>query len=80
MGGRSHRVWGEVTARTPLRSLVALALGLGLTAAACSGGVPEQRIAGPDLLQGEVATLDGGSVDLTTLQDQDVVFWFWAPW
>ena len=32
------------------------------------------------LFSGEVMTLEGGTFDLATLADQDLVLWFWAPW
>ena len=43
------------------------------------------RAAGPvasasDQLVGEFETIDGGVIDLETLQGEDVVLWFWAPW
>ena len=31
-------------------------------------------------LNGTFATVGGQSIDLATLQGQDVVLWFWAPW
>lgn len=34
----------------------------------------------PSLLTGEFATLAGSSIDLGSLEGQDVVLWFWAPW
>lgn len=37
-----------------------------------SGGVPE--------LAGEFATISGGQIELNSLQGQDVILWFWAPW
>ncbi|MEM7273091.1 MAG: hypothetical protein AAF547_08440 [Actinomycetota bacterium] len=58
-------------------ALFALALSLGL--AACGGADRTIESAGTDLV-GEFATIDGGTVNLAELQDQDVVLWFWAPW
>lgn len=31
-------------------------------------------------LAGSFATIGGGQIDLGSLQGQDVVLWFWAPW
>ena len=31
-------------------------------------------------LAGTFPTSDGSSIDLATLQGEDVVLWFWAPW
>ena len=54
-----------------------------LLAAAC-GGVTEETefTASPEvaLLTGEFETLDGDTIDLASLEGQDVVLWFWAPW
>ncbi|MEM7092407.1 MAG: hypothetical protein AAF567_05360 [Actinomycetota bacterium] len=32
------------------------------------------------LLSGEFETISGDAIDLGSLEGQDVVFWFWAPW
>ena len=32
------------------------------------------------LLSGEFETIAGSSIDLASLQGEDVVLWFWAPW
>ena len=29
---------------------------------------------------GAYPTIDGGQIELTSLEGQDVVLWFWAPW
>jgi hypothetical protein len=34
----------------------------------------------PSLLTGEFETLAGASFDLGSLEGEDVVLWFWAPW
>lgn len=34
----------------------------------------------PALLSGTFETLDGDTIDLGSLEGQDVVLWFWAPW
>jgi len=31
-------------------------------------------------LTGQFSTIGGGQIDLGSLQGQDVVLWFWAPW
>ncbi len=31
-------------------------------------------------LTDEFSTLAGETIDLASLQGQDVVLWFWAPW
>lgn len=60
---------------------VALLLSLGLAGAACgsteAASEPGQVASA---LDGEFATLGGGSIDLAELQGEDVVLWFWAPW
>jgi len=51
---------------------------------ASCGGVTEETesTASPEipLLTGEFETLDGDTIDLASLEGQDVVLWFWAPW
>jgi len=32
------------------------------------------------LLSGQFETVDGDSFDLGSVEGQDVVLWFWAPW
>ncbi len=32
------------------------------------------------LLSGEFTTTSGATIDLASLEGQDVVLWFWAPW
>ena len=39
---------------------------------------PAQQV--PDALKFKARTVDGGSLDMTTLAGKDVVLWFWAPW
>lgn len=34
----------------------------------------------PSILSGEAEILDGGSFDLATVANKDLVVWFWAPW
>ena len=58
--------------------LVAL---VGLLATACgSGGASGPVASAPDSLVDEFETLDGTTIDLASLQGEDVVLWFWAPW
>ena len=40
----------------------------------------EQVIDPSSPLNGTFATVGGESIDLGSLQGQDVVLWFWAPW
>ena len=34
----------------------------------------------PGLFGGEFIDLNGESIDLASLEGQDTVLWFWAPW
>lgn len=51
---------------------------------ACGGGTDttttaedtEQALA----LSGTVDTVAGGQIDLSSIEGQDTVLWFWAPW
>ena len=50
-------------------------------AAPDSSTTDAQSAPNPDSpLNGTFATVGGQSIDLATLQGQDVVLWFWAPW
>ena len=66
--------------------IVLSAVALALFAAACGGaGAADSQSAAPiepavSPLNGTFTTLTGGQIDLESLQDQDVVLWFWAPW
>ncbi len=54
-----------------------------LVLAACGGGsssAEELSTGANTFLVDEFPTLDGETIDLQTLQGQDVVLWFWAPW
>lgn len=58
---------------------------LAIFAAACgSGAGPGGSTGSPEsaelALVDEFATVDGSTIDLASLQGQDVVLWFWAPW
>jgi hypothetical protein len=71
--------------------VAAVALALALTAAGCGAedspaaqSSAQSGNGGPVLassvLQGEARTIDGGSFELASLQNKDLVVWFWAPW
>ncbi len=72
--------------RSRLRALFALAIGIGLLLTGCAAGgeagSSSDNAALPidQILTGEFATIDGPILDLETVQNKDVVFWFWAPW
>lgn len=54
--------------------------------ASCGGGTQTDASAGaaepdaPAQLSGDFATISGGQIDLGSLEGQDAVLWFWAPW
>ena len=65
----------------------ALGLGLALTLAACgaestTGESAQAPATAPpaSAFDGEFTSLAGNSVDLGSLEGQDVVLWLWAPW
>ena len=64
-----------------VRSLL-VAVVLGLVASACGGGPTASVGTGSANVQlgDEFATLSGETIDLASLQGEDVVLWFWAPW
>ena len=72
------------------RHILAIALIMGLVASACGGTMtandtavadtPAAAVPAEESLSGEFTALDGTTVDLATLQGEDVVLWFWAPW
>ena len=67
--------------RRRTRAFVALAGLAGLLLAACGASAPQTAQTTPDeLLSGEYNTLSGDTIDLGSLEGQDLVFWFWAPW
>ena len=87
-------VFSDLT-RTGARSrLVACVGAVALLTAACGSDAsgPEAREVEPveasadaadglsSVLTGEFTTLGGETLDLASLQGQDVVLWFWAPW
>ena len=72
-------------AAAPAAALFALLL----TACGASTGEPSTG-AGADVAQpapettspltGSFDTITGGQIELSSLEGQDVVLWFWAPW
>jgi hypothetical protein len=65
-----------------LRRAAPLVLLIGLVAG-CGGGDAEPRAAGPlseDAFAGEAEAIGGGTVDVSSFADQDLVVWFWSPW
>ena len=63
------------------RRLVLLAALFGLLATACGGGGASGPAASAsEQLVDEFETIDGEAFDLASLQGEDVVLWFWAPW
>lgn len=63
---------------TRLRSLAAL-IAISLIAVACGGSDAEVATAPADL-SGTYDTVSGTQIDLGSLEGQDTVLWFWAPW
>ncbi|MEM9463807.1 MAG: hypothetical protein AAGA90_00445 [Actinomycetota bacterium] len=60
---------------------MAIALGFFATACGAGGGAGSGPAdAAADALVDEFETLDGTTIDLASLQGEDVVLWFWAPW
>jgi len=59
---------------------------LAIFATACGGGAPDTATAPTDdsganaLLTGSFETFGRSDIDLETVQNSDVVLWFWAPW
>ncbi|MDW3178651.1 MAG: hypothetical protein R8J94_14770 [Acidimicrobiia bacterium] len=56
------------------RSLALLPLAFVFLAAACGTGDDETAIAL------SATTASGGQIDFNSLEGNDVVLWFWAPW
>lgn len=62
-------------------SLTLASLCLAVAACGSSGSEPEASApAASSVLTGEFATISGGQLELNSLEGQDVVLWFWAPW
>lgn len=56
-----------------------------LTACGASTGEPSAGADQPAVettspLTGSFETITGGQIELSSLEGQDVVLWFWAPW
>ena len=80
------------TTRMPRRfGVAAVVFVFALIAAGCSGESPGQAataVSEPAQSQDGTATTeslvlptaDGGQIDWNSLQGQDVMLWFWAPW
>ncbi len=72
--------------RSSTRKALALCLGMLLITTACASNAPETAsdltatAAANEHLTGEFASLDGQTIELDSLQGDDVVLWFWAPW
>ena len=65
------------------RTLLIIAVALAFVATACGtggGGEAAPVDAASAALVDEFELLDGTTLDLASLQGEDVVLWFWAPW
>ena len=65
-----------------LRRAAPLVLLIGLVAG-CGSGDAEPRAAGPlgeDAFAAAAEAIGGGTVDVSSFADQDLVVWFWSPW
>ncbi|MEM8707987.1 MAG: hypothetical protein AAGE98_16100 [Actinomycetota bacterium] len=63
------------------RTIVLIAALFGILATACGGGGSSGPVdSAAAVLVDEFETLDGETIDLASLQGEDVVLWFWAPW
>ena len=79
---------GNIPDMTRLRA-AALVTALTLVLAACGGGASttdasdqpasESAPAAP-VIQGVFDTVSGAQIDFGSLEGQDTVLWFWAPW
>ncbi len=76
MSTSSRRRW-----LATLLALLVVASACGGTAStvSSSGGFSEPEAA-DELFTGEFATVSGQTIDLGSLEGQDTVLWFWAPW
>lgn len=68
---------------TRLRTLVVLGVIL-LVAAGCGSGAATAETASGEVneqpVAGVVETLSGAKFDLGSIEGQDTLLWFWAPW
>jgi len=61
-----------------IRTLAVIVV-LSLSAVAC-GGSPAESETVSSMASGENTTISGSQIDLGSLEGQDTVLWFWAPW
>lgn len=79
-------VRGITTATMAIRRrMVLVGLIAALLAGACgtssfSEATPEVAAETASLLDGSFSTISGDAIELSDLQGDDVVLWFWAPW
>lgn len=82
-------VWPVSSRFGPRRTALAFAIGIGLVASACGGGSEVVEAASSPaeaeqltdkLFVDEFSTIDDATFDLASLQGEDAVLWFWAPW
>ena len=70
--------------RRGLRSVFLTIAAIATLATACGGSGAEttasDATATDNALTGTADTLAGGQIELTSLEGQDTVLWFWAPW
>ena len=73
---------------TRLRA-AALVAGLSFVVAACGGAASTTEVSSPTasesapaapVIEGVFDTVSGAQIDLGSLEGQDTVLWFWAPW
>lgn len=60
-------------------SFVVAACGGASTTDASSPAASESALAAP-VIEGVFDTVSGTQIDLGSLEGQDTVLWFWAPW
>ena len=61
-----------------IRTLAVIVV-LSVSAVACGGSTAETVTSEP-MPAGENSTVSGSQLDLGSLEGQDTVLWFWAPW
>lgn len=74
-----------MTSRTSALKLLLVATCAAVLLAACGGasalsGSTRLAVPASQILDFSGPTLDGGTLDASTLADKPTVFWFWAPW